>query len=77
MKIAAINGSRHMPDVVTDEDLETIAELQAASWRADKLTQEANAGLRSRILHGAIVRAKRYYWDSSLGMVRSRKDKTG
>lgn len=75
-KVLSIKGM-HEPDVVRDEDLEVVAELQAQAWKAEKAAQRATEALRARILTGARVDADRFYWDAELGMVRSRKERTG
>lgn len=76
MKVASIRGD-HKEDLVRDEDLEAVALLQAEAWKTEKLAQRATEALRYRILAGARVVSKRYYYDSELGMVRSRKEGTG
>lgn len=71
-KVVAIKGSREA-DVLHDEDFRVISDLQAASWHAERAVQDAVSGLETRILHGARVEAKNWYFDPELRMVRSRK----
>ena len=76
IKVYSIQGKPE-PEIVEDEDLEVVAELQAEAWRADKKAQKATEILRARILAGARIESSRFYWDAELGMVRSRKERTG
>ena len=73
--VVEINGNGHKPDIITDDDLRAVADLQAFAWRAERGAQHAVIELERRILHGAKVEGREWYWDADLRMVRSRKEK--
>lgn len=74
-KVLSISGREVGPDVLDDLDFEIVADLQAEVLRAQKKMDRAITALETRILHGAVVRARSYYFDAELRIVRSRKGK--
>ncbi len=74
VKVLTIKGERSENDVLTDDDFELVAELQGEAWKAERLAQKAVDRIESRILHGARIEARRYYFDQDLRMVRSVKE---
>jgi len=69
-RVLSIEGA-FQRDVVTDDDLELVADKQAQAWRVEQEMQQAVARLKARLEHGATVKATRYYFDRELGMVRT------
>lgn len=63
--------------MITDDDLKFVSELQAEAWKAEKRAQKASETIRLRLMGGGRIESQNYYWDSELGMVRSRKEQTG
>lgn len=74
--VVAITGE-HRSDVVTQEDLNTLSDLQAAEWRAQRATQRAAMKIEQRIGHGARVEPGRMEFDGDLRMARTRKERAG
>lgn len=73
--VVAIDRRNPGPDVVSDEDLEYIAGMQAAAWQAHSAASNAARDLETRLLRGAVIVAQRYTWDPKLKMVRTRRKK--
>lgn len=62
-RVISIKGSREA-GVLRDADFQSISELQALPWQAERAVHGAVANIETRILHGATVRVKRFYFDA-------------
>jgi ribose 1,5-bisphosphokinase PhnN len=71
-KVIAIDRRSGPVDVLSDEEMERVAELQALAWEAHRTAAAAALEIDARIRHGAVITATRYKWDARLKMVRSR-----
>lgn len=64
-------------NTILQSEIGRLATLQAAAWQAEKAVQRAMMQLEGRIKAGCVVEHGPLYFDHELGMVRSRKEKTG
>jgi peptide subunit release factor 1 (eRF1) len=72
-KVVGIDQCPATVDVLSDNELERVAELQALAWQAHRSAAAAALELETRIRHGATIESERYWWDPELKMVRSRR----
>ncbi len=62
---------------ITQADLAEISRLQAAAWQTHRRAVQATDQLERKLKLGAAIEDGPLAWDPELGMVRSKKDKTG
>jgi hypothetical protein len=71
--VRAIRGSDVGPDVITQKDLQSLAQLQDAEWYAGQVAHDAAREIQRRILHGATVQAGPLAFEPLRKMARTRK----
>ena len=75
--VIAIRGTRHLPDVVTQQQLGELADLQAAERRLTRTVIEKALSIERRIQEGAKVEPGSLGFDQSLTLARSQQVRVG
>lgn len=72
-RVTAIKGALN-PKPVTQSELSQLEDMQRIAWRAHRDAIETALEIQRRITIGAHVEPGRLYFDTALGLARSRKN---